>query len=156
MFSEKKSGRPFGISVIDIPMTGGVSYLPLQTLGAKRDAGDTPDRKGLEASQAIEMEWLFSIMNEGEDAEPSVADLAKYVRGLNEVIVLRKYSLLNTAMSSVSRNVSQISTRTLITLARAISPIGPHLQIWREFLTSVASILEQRGKDRHRLLKGLI
>lgn len=109
-----------------------------------------------EPSRAIEVSWLFLALSEGVDANPTVADLAKYVRGVNSIVAQHKYSLMDMALASLSTGVGQISTGTLVVLARSISPIGSHLQFWRSFLKSAKMALDQRGLESGKLLKGLI
>lgn len=110
-------------------------------------------------SKAAGLNWLFEVIHEGAEAEPTVAQLSKYVRGVNALIESGSgrpggFDLLDTALAEL--NPKNISTRTAVTLARALAPIGPHLVHWRPFVSTVCDEINARGKDGVTVLRGLL
>lgn len=108
----------------------------------------------VDVQEGATLSWLFDAMREGPGAEPAVEELTKYVDGVNVILKKRNFALLSFLLGSIDTN--KVSSRTLITLARAIAPAGSHVPRWRTFLTDVASALTDRGKSADKLLKGLV
>jgi hypothetical protein len=111
---------------------------------------------GATNEKTVESDWLFSVLSEGQDAQPTVSQLSRYVIGVNSLISSGSYHVLNKALVNVRENSSTISSRTLITLARAAVPVNHKLAGWMEFVLSIAKCINDRGSDSKSLLRGII
>lgn len=105
-------------------------------------------------SEAVELDWYFSILSRGKTDEISVSELAEYIRGLNALVAKERYSMLDNILTDIVKN--SVSNKVLLAFSRAAFPIRSKLSGWRRFLIEVKAELEKAGKDSESLLKGMI